>query len=121
MAGSGKRVGPERDRQLAAQPHPGYRRPAELGETVKLLRASPEYAAMRRFARVHGVLMRALPPTAQGKVKAVAMRDGAITLEVADGVLLSELRSTCVRRLLAEFAAAGTGISRLTWRVARRS
>ncbi|MEK7415801.1 MAG: DciA family protein [Planctomycetota bacterium] len=113
--------GPDRDRQLAAQPRDGYRAAALLGETLAQLRASKEYASMRRFARVHGALERALPATAHGKVRAIGLRDGVLTLEVANGVLLAELRSTCARRLLSEFATARTGISRLTWRVARRS
>lgn len=72
---------------------------------------------MRRFARIHGALAEALPPHARGKVRAHALKDGTCTLLVADGVLCAELRSTCARRILTALAAAGTGATRLAWRI----
>lgn len=118
---SGRAYGPERDRALAARPRGAYRAPCELGSELGFLRGSPAYAAMRRFAKVHGALEAALPEHARGKVRALTIRDGACTLAVADGVLCAELRGTCARRILAALAAAGTGVTRLAWRVARRS
>ncbi len=112
---------PERDRALAAKPRDGWRRAAPLGNVVEDFRHSPEFAAMRRFTRVNSALKEALPAQAQGKVKAVAMRAGTLTLEVADGVLLAELRTTCTRRIQDALAAGGTGATRLIWRVARRT
>lgn len=111
---------PDRDRRLASRPRDGWRRADALGSEVEGFRRSPEFAAMRRFARIHSALHEALPERARGKVRAVGMRGGVLTLEVADGVLLAELRSTAVRPLLAALTAAGTGASRLAWRVARR-
>jgi hypothetical protein len=112
---------PERDRALAARPRDGWRRAAPLGNVVEDFRHSPEFAAMRRFTRVNTALKEALPERAQGRVKAIAMRAGTLTLEVADGVLLAELRTTCARRILDALAAGGTGATRLIWRVARRT
>jgi hypothetical protein len=111
---------PQRDRRAAAVPRQAPRRVAALHDELERLRASPEYAAMRRFARIHGALDAALPPAARGKVRAVGMRQGVVALEVVDGVLLAELRTTCARRLLESLIAARTGASRLVWRVARR-
>jgi hypothetical protein len=74
---------------------------------------------MRRFARVHGALAEVLPAHAGGKVRAVAIRDGSCTLSVADAVLCAELRATCARRILDALALAGTGTTRLIWRVER--
>lgn len=111
---------PERDRRLASRPRDGWRRAGSLADEVTGFRRSPEFAAMRRFARIHAALREALPPHAQGRVKATGMRAGVLALEVADGVLLAELRSTCAQRILAALAGAGTGTSRLSWRVARR-
>lgn len=111
---------PERDRALASRPRDGWRRAEGLDRELDSFRRSPEYAAMRRFARIHGALNEVLPERARGKVKAVNLRAGTLVLEVADGVLLAELRLTCARQVLAALAAAGTGTSRLTWRVARR-
>lgn len=111
---------PERDRALASRPRDGWRRADGLDRELDSFRRSPEYAAMRRFARIHGALNEVLPERARGKVKAVNLRAGTLVLEVADGVLLAELRLTCARQVLAALAAAGTGTSRLTWRVARR-
>lgn len=111
---------PERDRRLAARPRDGWRRAEPLATQLESFRRSPEFAAMRRFARIHAALREALPAHAQGKVRATGMRAGTLALEVVDGVLLAELRSTCSRQLLAALVAAGTGASRLSWRVARR-
>jgi hypothetical protein len=112
---------PDRDRRLAAQPRDGWRRAAPLGNVVEDFRHSPEFAAMRRFTRVNTALREALPAHAHGKVKAVNMRAGTLTLEVADGVLLAELRTMSARRILEALAAGGTGATRLIWRVARRA
>ena len=112
---------PQRDRQLAARHRTAWRSPADLGSELKRLRGSPDFAAMRRFAKVHGALEEILPPHAIGRVRALSIRDGTCTLAVADGVLCAELRSTCARRILAALAAAGTGTTRLAWRVARAS
>lgn len=112
---------PERDRILAARQRTGWRRAEPLAEAVGDFRASPEFAALRRFTRVNSALKAALPANAQGKVRAVAMQSGTLTLEVADGVLLAELRSTCARRIVEALAAGGTGATRLIWRVARRT
>lgn len=110
---------PARDRQVAAQVRHRARWASGLGDEVARLRASPEYAAMRRFARVHGALAEVLPKAARGKVRAVAIRDGTCTLEVANAVLCAELRATCARRILDALALAGTGTTRLNWRVER--
>ncbi len=112
---------PDRDRRLAAKPRDGWRRVAGLGNEVESFRLSPEFAALRRFTRINSALKEALPVHAFGKVRAIAMRAGVLTLEVADGVLLAELRSTCNRRVLEALATGRTGASRLIWRVARRS
>jgi len=112
---------PDRDRRLAAKPRQGWRRAEPLGNVVEDFRHSPEFAAMRRFTRVNTALKAALPEGVHGKVKAIAMRAGTLTLEVADGVLLAELRTTCTRRILDSLAAGGTGATRLIWRVARRT
>lgn len=111
---------PERDRRLAARARSFPARAVPLGNEIAAFRASPEFAAMRRFARVNAVLRETLPEMAQGKVRAVILKGGVLTLEVADGILLAELRSTAARRLTAALAAAGTGATRLAWRVARR-
>ena len=112
---------PERDRALAARPRDGWRRAAPLGNVVEDFRHSPEFAAMRRFTRVNTALKEAVPASAHGKVRAIAMRAGTLTLEVADGVLLAELRTTCTRRILDALAAGGTGATRQMRRVARRT
>ncbi len=112
---------PDRDRRLAAKPKEGWRRAEDLGRLVEDFKRSPEFAAMRRFTRINAALRDALPASAHGKVKPLAMRAGTITLEVVDGILLAELRTTCTRRILDALAAGGTGATRLVWRVARRS
>lgn len=109
-----------RDRQLAAQARYGPRRAVALADALDDFRGSAEYGAMRRFARVNGAIAAVLPAAASGRVRPLALRSGVLTLEVADGVLLAELRATIARRLLVSLAAAGTGVSRLAWRVARR-
>lgn len=111
---------PARDRAIASRPRSWPARVGSLGDELERMRRSPEYAAMRRFARIHGTLATALPERARGRVRALSVKGGTATLEVADGVLLAELRATAARAILEALAAAGTGVSRLAWRVARR-
>jgi len=75
---------------------------------------------MRRFGRVAGALTKALPAKALGKVRPVDLRAGTLTLEVDDSPLLAELRQHHAHALQVELAAAGTGVSRVQWRLARR-
>ncbi len=112
---------PERDRALAAKPRDGRRRVGVLGNAVEDFRRSPEFAAMRRFTRIHAALREAMPAAAHAKVRALSLRAGTVTLEVSDGILLAELRATCTRRILEALAAGRTGATRLAWRVARRT
>lgn len=116
---AGEPHGPARDRSIAAQARNRGRRVAGLGDEIAQLRASPEYTAMRRFARVHGALAEVLPEPARGKVRAIAIRDGTCTLSVANAVLCAELRAAFARRILDALALAGTGTTRLVWRVER--
>lgn len=112
---------PDRDRRLAARARHGWRHAEGLGDAIDDFRHSAEFAAMRRFTRVHDALRAALPGHAHAKVRATALKAGTLTLEVADGVLLAELRAHHARAVIAALAAGGTGATRLIWRVARRS
>lgn len=111
---------PDRDRKLASRPRERWRFADGLDREIDAFRRSPEFAAMRRFARIHSALLEILPKHAHGKVKALNLRAGVLALEVSDGVLLAELRSTCARQILTGLAAARTGATRLVWRVAQR-
>ena len=110
---------PFRDRRLARQPRYAYRRAEDLGHAVDGLLGGEAGRRMRRFQRVAPALRDTLPAGLLAKVRPVLLQSGTLTLEVADGVALHELRQHHGHALLAALSAAGTGVSRLAWRLAR--
>jgi predicted nucleic acid-binding Zn ribbon protein len=111
--------GPERDRALAARPKLGGRWATPLGDVVGALMKSEEVQRMRRFQRVNGALKDCLPEGHRAKLKPTQLRGGVLTIDVADGLLLAELRQHHTHAVIAALAAAGTGVSRVVWRLER--
>jgi predicted nucleic acid-binding Zn ribbon protein len=111
---------PERDKRLAARPRLGWRGAEPLAETVGGFLGSEEMARIRRFQRVTPVLREVLGETLSSRVKPLRLQAGVLTVEVADGPAMHELRQHFAHSLAAKLAAAGTGVSRITWRLASR-
>ena len=105
---------------MAQRPRQGPRRSESVGDVLGHVLDREALARMRRFGRVAGALTRTLPANALGKVRPVDLRAGTLTLEVDDSPLLAELRQHHAHALQVELAAAGTGVSRVQWRLARR-
>lgn len=110
---------PQRDRDLAAQPHYGPRRAVPLSAIVGELMKSEEIQRLRRFQRVNGALAKALPSAQLAKITPVQLKGGVLTIDVADGLLLAELRQHHAHHLLEVLAAAGTGVSRVHLRLTK--
>jgi hypothetical protein len=110
---------PDRDRRLARQPRYAYRRAEGLGDAVDDLLGGEAGRRMRRFQRVAPALRDILPPNLLAKVRPILLQSGMLTLEVSDGMALHELRNHHAHALLEALAAAGTGVSRLAWRLAK--
>ena len=75
---------------------------------------------MKRFAKVRGALDTVLGERERVKVTPISIQEGVLTVEVADSVLLGELRNHRAAALLAALAEAGTSVVRINWRIARR-
>ena len=75
---------------------------------------------MKRFAAVRGALAEALTEKELAKVKPISIAAGVLTMEVADGVLLGELRNHRNHDLLSALAEAGTTVTRIAWRLAKK-
>lgn len=113
------RSDPERDRRLARKPRYAWRNATGLGDLVSTFMRSDEVRRMKRFTAVAEGLAAVLPEARLARIRAVGISQGALTLEVADSVLLAELRSHHQAALLAALAEAGAGVTRITWRLAR--
>jgi hypothetical protein len=74
---------PQRDRELAAQPHYGPRRAVPLSPMVGELMKSEEIQRLRRFQRVNGALAKALPSAQLAKITPVQLKGGVLTIDVA--------------------------------------
>jgi predicted nucleic acid-binding Zn ribbon protein len=111
---------PLRDRQLAAQPRLRARNATPLADAVDGWLKSEEARRLRRFQRVAAALKQSLDARALARVRPLTFRSGVLTLEVTDGPLLAELRQHRQHALLDALAKAGTGVSRIQWRLARR-
>jgi hypothetical protein len=111
---------PERDRRLAAQARHGRRAAEPLADTVGGFLGSEEMARIRRFQRVAPVLRQVLGEALCARVRPLRLAGGVLTVEVADGPAMHELRQHHAHALLAALASAGTGVSRVAWRLKAR-
>lgn len=111
---------PERDRLLARKPRLGYRNAEGIDQLVKGFLSSEDVRKMKRFAKVRGAIDQVLTERERPKVQAISLQVGVLTLEVADSVLLGELRNHRAHALLKVLIDEGTGVTRLNWRIARK-
>jgi len=112
--------GPERDRAIAAQPRYGFRCALPIDALVDQWLGSDEAKRARRLARVAGAMAGVLDARTRRQVRPVRFATGTLTIEVANSVLLGELRQHHEHALIDALARAGTGVTRLAWRVAAR-
>jgi hypothetical protein len=113
------RPGPARDRALAQKPRQRPRVPISLGEVVGALMKSEDIQRMRRFQHVRAALRSCLPERYLTRLTPIQLKAGVLTVEVADGLLLTEVRQHYASRIEQALAQAGTGISRVIYRVVR--
>ncbi len=111
--------GPDRDRTLAARPRNRPRYAEPLADLAGSFMKSEEIQRLRRFQRAAGALKATLTEKQRARIKPILLSGGQLTIEVADGPLLAELRQHVEHALLAALAAEGTGISRIAWRLMR--
>ncbi len=111
--------GPERDRRLAAQPRYRFRAAESLGHEIEHLLGSEAFRRLKRFQKVNDALKNAVGSAILAKLKPVRMVSGVLTIEVVDGPLLAELRQHHERKVLQGLIQAGTGVTQVTWRIAR--
>jgi hypothetical protein len=105
---------------LARKPRLFPRRAEGIDQLVKGFLSSEDVRRMKRFAKVRGALDAVLGERERAKVAPIAIQEGVLTVEVADSVLLGELRNHRAAALLSALAEAGTGVVRIQWRIARR-
>ena len=111
--------GPERDRRLAAKPRYRFRAAKPLADEIESLLGSETFRRLRRFQKVADALKSAVGESVLNRLKPVRMQAGALTIEVLDGPLLAELRQHRERAILQALTQAGTGVTQITWRIAR--
>jgi hypothetical protein len=111
--------GPDRDRRLAAKPRYGYRAAQPLGNEIEHLLGSETFRRLKRFQKVTDALKLAVGGERLAKLKPVRLQAGVLTIEVVDGPLLAELRQHQERAVLQALAKAGTGVTAVSWRIAR--
>jgi predicted nucleic acid-binding Zn ribbon protein len=111
--------GPERDRRLSAKPRYGYRAPQPLSHEISQLLGSETFKRLRRFQRVNDALKDALGENFLSRVRPISLKVGVLIVEVADTPLLAEIKQHYDHRVTQALAAAGTGVSRVQWRLGR--
>lgn len=110
---------PERDRRLAHKARLGPRYATPLGDVVSWVMNDAEMQRRKRFLKVTGALKSVLTEQQLGRIKPTAFMNGILTIDVRDGMLLAELKQHLEARLLDACAQAGTGVTRIRWRLAR--
>lgn len=103
---------PERDRALARKPRLGFRKAEGIDSLVRGFLSSEEVRRMKRFAAVRGALAEVLSDKELTKVAPISIAAGVLTMEVADGVMLGELRNHRNHDLLSALAETGTTVTR---------
>jgi len=111
--------GPDRDRILARRVRYGPRFAKEAGRVLDGWWRGPDGQRIRRNRRVAGALRSILSQAELDKVEPVAIKQGVMTLAVADNLLLSELRNHRHGALVAALVEQGTGIGRVVYRLKR--
>lgn len=111
---------PDRDRRLAGQVRHGYRRATGAGDILDRWWRGADGQRLRRMRRLGGALRSVLSEAELERIEPVSLRDGVLTLAVADSMLLSELRNHRHGVVLATLVEQGTGVSRLVYRLRRR-
>ncbi len=110
---------PDRDLHLARRQRLGFRRAEPLANEIEDLLGSEDFQRMRRFQKVNGALRQVLSVAQIQRLKPVSLKAGLLTIEVTDGPLLAELRQHHERAVLNALAHAGTGVSKVVWRLGR--
>ena len=105
---------------MARKPRLGFRKAEGIDSLVRGFLSSDEVRQMKRFAAVRGALAEALSEKELLKVKPISIAAGVLTMEVADGVLLGELRNHRNHDLLSALAEGGTAVTRIAWRLAKK-
>src|SRR5476649_2767270 len=96
---------PERDRRQAAKVRHGWRGAEPLADAVGGFLGSEEMARIRRFQRVTPALRQVLGEKLCARVRPLRLQGGVLTIEVADGPAMHELRQHHAHALLAALAA----------------
>jgi hypothetical protein len=110
---------PDRDRQEASRLHQGSRQPLPVGKLVGDWCRSPEYRRLQRLRKVRLALIEVLGEDLAARVQPVAFGSTGLTLEVADGMLLAELRNHIHHELLGALADHGVGTQEIRYRLRR--
>ena len=85
---------------------------------MESLFTSEQMRRMRRFQRVTPALRAVLPPPLLAAIQPIRLQEGVLTCAVTDAMAMHELRQHYATALLDALARAGTGISRIAWRLA---
>ncbi len=112
--------GPERDRRLANKPRYGYRKAKPLREEIEQLIGSETFRKLKRFQRVNDALKVAIGEKFMTRIRPVSAKAGTLVIEVADSPLLAELKQHYHYKIINALSSAGTGISRVQYRIGRR-
>jgi hypothetical protein len=110
---------PERDRAQAGRPRYRARYAQSLSDEMAALLGSETFRRLKRFQQVNDVFAECLSPAHVAKIKPISSKAGLLVIDVSDTILLSELKQHYEARLLRTLAHAGTGISRIQWRLAK--
>ena len=120
MAGQPPSSDPERDRRIANQVRYGPRWADSAGSVLDHWWRSADGQRIRRNRRLADALRAVLSEGELDRVEPLAIRQGVLTLGVADNLLLSELRNHRHGLLVATLVERGTGIGRVVYRLQRR-
>lgn len=111
----------QRDLAQARQVRFGARTPVAASALVETIIGGPAAVKIKKFLRVNAILAKELPEALRIRISPVRLEGGIVTIEVADSVLLAELRNHHQHRLVAALVAGGSGANRITWRLAKTS
>jgi hypothetical protein len=108
---------PERDQRLAHSTRYGPRTATALADLIQERLEDPIFRKGRQYAKIRSLIETVCGPQAS-YVRILALRGKTLLLSVEGGVRLSELRTFKERQLVCALVESGTGLDRVTWRLA---
>lgn len=108
-----------RDLEAARQFRRGPRREVHINDLARQWLHGPEARRIKKFQQINGIIQELFDAKTCERIQAKSFVKGILTLIIADSVLLAEMKNHHHHRLHDALIHAGTGVSKIVYRLKR--